>query len=232
MMDATRNHKGKRGFLVVVQGTPHVSGTRFPIPSGSLSIGRISSDFIPDIAFDSTLISRNHLSIESRDGIYFAVDMGSKNGSSLNGTPFDEGVQYEMHDGDRLGMAGSDVVLAFLTEEDSGTESAGARCAGPAIGFDDERREITISGKTLRLSGNLYELFGVLYRNRGRAVSNEEIRKAVWPERAHDERGVPNAADLEITNIVKRLREKLGDGGGLIRNCRGYGYILDTGQGA
>lgn len=219
----------RQAFLVVVRGEPYPAGTRFGLGRGSTTIGRRSSDSNPDIAFDSLCVSRRHLVIEWRDGSYFAADRGSKNGTRINGAALEEGLAARIRDGDRLSLAADAVIFAFTTQVDSGTLSArgadGDRRTD--IGLDDERREIAIDGRALRLSGNLYALFRVLYLNRGRAVSNAEIRASVWPDRAKDELGVPNAADVEINTLVMRLRKRLEDYGGLVCNLRGYGYMLD-----
>ena len=81
-------------------------------------------------------------------------------------------------------------------------------------------------GPGSRLSGTSTPFSRAVPQSR-RAVSNAEIREAVWPERARDEDGVPTAADLEIDTLVMRLRKRLEESGGLVSNLRGYGYMLD-----
>jgi len=53
------------------------------------------------------------------------------------------------------------------------------------------------------------------------------IRLEVWPERVKDDRGNPLVDDEEITTLVYRLRNQLGECGAMIRTIRGYGYLLD-----
>ena len=42
-----------------------------------------------------------------------------------------------------------------------------------------------------------------------------------------DGRGNPLVDDEEITTLVYRLRNQLGECGVMIRTIRGYGYLLD-----
>jgi pSer/pThr/pTyr-binding forkhead associated (FHA) protein len=226
-MEADKRDKTKRAFLFIERGEPYSARTRFGLGESPTSVGRASIDASPDIAFENTHISRKHLMIEFRDGAYFAIDPGSKNGTCLNDSALERGLSAEIHSGDRLRLANDAAILLFATEEDLGTESMSQKAEEANVDLDDARREIAVDGKAIRLSGNLYSLFRALYLNRGRAVSNSEIREAVWPERARDESGVPNAADLEINTLVMRLRKRLGESGGLICNLRGYGYMLD-----
>jgi DNA-binding winged helix-turn-helix (wHTH) protein len=57
--------------------------------------------------------------------------------------------------------------------------------------LDHERREVTLDGRPLALSGRLYDLLCLLYENRGRAVSDREIKAAVWQERGLGTDGLP-----------------------------------------
>lgn len=56
---------------------------QFPLNEGEkVSIGRGSE---ADIVIDNTAISRRHISIESTSGIYLVSDLGSKNGTFVDG---------------------------------------------------------------------------------------------------------------------------------------------------
>jgi two-component system response regulator QseB len=213
--------------LIIERGAPFPPMTRIALRQGSTAVGRRSADSAPDLAFESACISRRHLVIEAREGAYFATEGGSKNGTLLNGAALEAGLPRELREGDRLSLAGDAAVLLFSVEEAPDTASLEPGRGESKVRFDDARREILVRGMTIELSGNLYSLFRVLYVNRGRAVSGAEIREAVWPERARDEGGAPNAADSEVNTLVMRLRKKLSGADGLISNLRGYGYMLD-----
>lgn len=226
-MESDEAGSAGRAFLLIERGDPYAPRTRIGLGVDPIIIGRRSAASSPDIAFDSAFVSRRHIAIVPRTEGYVAVDQGSKNGSRLNDAVLEEGLAVPIGKGDRLSLADDAAILFFMVEEDSSTMGLGDELGGSGVDLDDARREIVVHGASMRLSGNLYALFRVLYLNRGRAVSNAEIREAVWPERARDEDGVPTAADLEINTLVMRLRKRLGESGGLVCNLRGYGYMLD-----
>jgi len=63
---------------------------------GNTVVGREESDIV---AADKTLSAR-HFEIENRDGQFFARDLGSTNGTMVNGSPLTDEVQ--LTDGDRI----------------------------------------------------------------------------------------------------------------------------------
>jgi len=58
------------------------SGQRIRIPPGGLTIGRAPDN---EVVVDSDQVSRHHARIATDQGIYFIADLGSMNGSGLNG---------------------------------------------------------------------------------------------------------------------------------------------------
>ena len=69
-------------FLVVVSGGGLPGGERYDL-FGGLSIGRSSE---ADVQIDDRFASSLHARLYSRGATYFAEDMGSTNGTYLNGT--------------------------------------------------------------------------------------------------------------------------------------------------
>jgi predicted component of type VI protein secretion system len=70
-----------RAWLVATNGPTR--GRTFPIPIQGATIGRLpeNSIYIPD-----ERLSREHARIEFRDGSFFLNDLGSRNGTALNGS--------------------------------------------------------------------------------------------------------------------------------------------------
>jgi DNA-binding response OmpR family regulator len=93
---------------------------------------------------------------------------------------------------------------------------------------DLARREVRYSdGQTCELSEMECELLGYLARNRGRAISREEILSRVWriESRGSDTRTI----DMHVA----RLRDKLRDDPAhpqVIRTVRGKGYMFGSGE--
>ena len=74
------------------------SGERFMLRERTVSIGRMPDC---DITLADPNVSRNHAEIRPRADGYVLVDLGSTNGSSVNGVPVTE---RELRDGDELGF--------------------------------------------------------------------------------------------------------------------------------
>lgn len=88
-------------------------GTRFPVRRGETLIGR--SAYCTIIVSDVS-VSREHASLRLVDGVLLLADLGSRNGTSVNGEPVNgtRGVQA----GDTI-LAGSAVLRIEATEEDA-----------------------------------------------------------------------------------------------------------------
>lgn len=95
----------RRGFLVVEEGEK--GKRRVPVLS-SIIIGR-SADC--DVTLDNPAASRHHVEIVARDNNFFWKDLGSTNGTVLNGKQMLEGV---LQDGDELQIG--ETVMHFEIE--------------------------------------------------------------------------------------------------------------------
>lgn len=76
----------------------------------SLSVGR---DRYSDIRLDYKFVSKNHFIIEEDGGEYYLSDLGSKNGTYVNGTKIDDEVILE--DGDIIEL--NDIKFVFVNRE-------------------------------------------------------------------------------------------------------------------
>lgn len=90
--------------------------------------------------------------------------------------------------------------------------------AGPIV-LDEADRAVTVGGEPIRLSAREFALLECFLRQPGRLLTRDHLLDAAWPF------GValtPNAVEA----YVHRLRDKLGEAGGLIQTERGSGYRL------
>lgn len=69
-----------RGFLTVTVGSD--KGRRIGLPEGRTTIGRSTDN---DIVLTDISVSRRHITVERRDKIYYICDIGSGNGTIVNG---------------------------------------------------------------------------------------------------------------------------------------------------
>ncbi len=92
---------GSKGRPVPVSGPRFLIGRR---PDCQLRLG-------------SPQVSKLHAAIERRDGRTFLVDLGSTNGTMLNGRPL-RGREAEVHDGDRIQVGPAVCTLATVAHRD------------------------------------------------------------------------------------------------------------------
>lgn len=226
-------------FLVVEKGTPYSQGQIVPLGAPTTLIGRRWADHLPDIAFDDPHVSRSHADI-AYDGVHYVLrDLpSSRHGTEVNGKVLLKGAPYTLRHSDTVCLAKGHVVLRFCCPEMDAGETAETtslvggevpkepvRSVGRGIVVDEDRREVLLDGKRVRprVVGREFELALLLCRNRGKAVSHEEIIEWVW-------RNVPNRETItrqDVTTLVHRLRRCLGRHSEAIVNVPGYGYLLE-----
>src|SRR4030065_1575624 len=80
--------------VLIVQSGP-LSGQRWTIPQEGLVLGR-GEDC--DVAIPDRQISRHHLRVFRREGAPYLKDMGSKNGTWVNGQPVHDEAQLSHGD--------------------------------------------------------------------------------------------------------------------------------------
>ena len=76
------------------------------IPSGGLVIGRAPDSNVP---LNDTLASRHHARIEMQGNVFMVTDLGSTNGTLVNGQRIQQ--PQPLHDGDEIRIGNS--VMSF-----------------------------------------------------------------------------------------------------------------------
>jgi hypothetical protein len=214
------NTVSEQAFLFVEEG--ELTGTKVALDKPSVIIGRASSKETCDVALPERQISRRHAEIFWDQGRFFLRDLGSKNGTYLNGSPV-EGAQ-PLQDNDEIQFAlcvrarfiGSDATLpleAFRIPSE--------------LRLDREAHRVWIGSQEITppLSPAQYRLLELLIEDVGRVYSREEVIAAVWIE--EEEQGVTEQA---IDALVRRLRERLAEvepNRQYIVTVRGHGFRLD-----
>ena len=82
---------------------------RISITRDPIVIGRMSSN---DVVLSDPNVSRRHAEMRRENGSWVLLDLGSTNGTTVNGRP---GPQHALKDGDRLGFGTSELI--FRTNE-------------------------------------------------------------------------------------------------------------------
>ncbi len=99
-------------YLVVMEGP--LVGKVFPINKSPLMIGRGEG---VDISFTEDGVSRKHVKIENNNGVCTLTDLGSTNGTHVNGIPT---VSVDLQDGDKI-LVG-EVLLRFSYQDSMDVE--------------------------------------------------------------------------------------------------------------
>jgi len=206
-------------MLVVYEGEPE--GQRWIVDQDVTIIGRGADS---DIVIQDRQISRHHAQIERDSGGYLIRDLGSKNGTFVNGEEVID-TPHRLKDGDeiqialcvKMGFVGANATLPLIQ-------------TGPERGLRVDRaaRRVFVGGQELvpPLSPAQYRLLEELVDREGEVVSRDTVVATVWPDEA--EAGISEQA---IDALVRRLRERLSTADPehrYIVTVRGHGFRLDN----
>jgi len=205
--------------LVVYEG--ELEGQRWIIDQERIVIGR-GTDC--DVVLPERQVSRYHAQIERENGGYLLRDLGSKNGTCVNGQAVED-KPYLLKDGDeiqialcvKMGFVGADATLPL-------------ELTGPSRGLhvDPAARRVFVGGHELDLPLSLaqYRLLELLLEHEGQVVSRDVIVAAVWPE--EEDMGISEQA---IDALVRRLRDRiamLDPDWPYVVTVRGHGFRLNN----
>jgi hypothetical protein len=206
-------------MLIVYEG--ELEGQRLLIDQDTVLIGR-GSDC--DIMLPERQASRQHAQIERNGEGYLLRDLGSKNGTHVNGREVRDEA-YRLKDGDeiqiglcvKMGFVGADATLPL-------------ELTGPNRGLRIDRaaKRVFIGGHEVipSLSVAQYRLLDLLLDHEGQVVSRDAIVEVVWSE--EEAMGISEQA---IDALVRRLRERIAavDPDHMyIVTVRGHGFRLDN----
>lgn len=205
-------------MLLMVEGP--APGKRIFLDQPVLLIGR---DEESEIVIPERQVSRRHASIHLEEDRYVLKDLGSKNGTFVNGQPVLE--PHSLQDGDEIQVAFC-CKLTFV----------GAEATAPVffdevqqgLRMDEESRRVWVMGQELDppLSPAQYRLLELLYQEPGRVYTRDEVVDAVWPE--DDREGISEQA---IDALARRLRERLAEvdpATQYVITVRGHGFRLEN----
>lgn len=92
---------------------------------------------------------------------------------------------------------------------------------GP-LTLDTDRHQVFRGAEPVHLSTKAFQLLALLVENRPRALSKDEIQKALWPDTF--------VSDTSLTTLVNELRTLLSETARehrLIRTVHGFGYAFE-----
>ncbi len=219
---AANDAKSKENAMLVLQRGAE-AGRRWPLDRNrSLTIGRDESC---DIHLPDRQVSRRHARIFWGGDQYLVEDLGSKNGTHVNGQEVQPNTPCTLQDGDELQIA-LRFKLAFV---DAGaTAPLSLESDKRGLRIDKETRQVWVNGALIDppLSLHQYRLLDALWESGGSVITREQIIDAVWPEAASE--GVSEQA---IDALVRRLRERIEECDNEFRyiiTVRGHGFRMEN----
>lgn len=217
-------------FLIVTKGEPHPQGEIIPLYEKEILMGRAWEEFQPDISFTSRYISRQLAYINNHAGTTtLRYHPNGRSELKINGKPLLKEELRQLQHGDEIILANDQAILIFFegNPDDDSTIILDGPVPKPKVTLDLGTRKIQINDQIYILtSKKRFQLFAYLFSQSPKAVSRDELRCAVWPERILIN-GVPDVGDDEIDAMVYNLKHDLDPYGFVIQTIRGYGYLLD-----
>ena len=196
------------------KGAPTVGNTHlllesdvgFYVNTEEFSIGRSTNN---DLVIDSAKISRSHLKIiAGQDESYQVQDVGSSNGTMLNGKALEKFQEYHLRANGELQLAGV-VHIKFI--------DLGATFVAPetvtvfGLNLSHADRTVWVQGREadgFKLSSSEHKFLSLLMERYPEHATHAELSQAIW-EYASDDADDEKRARDALFNIAKRLRERL-----------------------
>jgi hypothetical protein len=190
------------------------NGHEHRLPSQNAVIGRAVEC---DVVIASKSVSREHTRIHKEGRRWFVDDLGSTNGTWLNG----ERVltSLSLLDGDILKVG--DITFTFHDPDTTVRENP-----IPDLEVDTSGGVVRVNRKAVSLSPKEFLLLAFLYAHKGQVCSKDDIGHAVWPE--YEAGGI---FDYQIENLVRRLRTRIEVDPAnpqLLFTVRGLGYKVQA----
>ena len=205
--------------LIMREG--ELSGQQWTIGVDEFVIGRGGEC---DLVLPERQVSRHHIKILRENGRFILQDLGSKNGTHLNGMRV--AGRVPLQDGDEIQIALC-VKLVFI-----GTGATLPLTFDPpklerTLTINEAERSIYIKGKRLEppLSLAQFRLLQLLYDADGAVCSRDEIVDVVWP----GTEGI-GVSEQAIDALIRRLRDRLAelDTHNYVVTVRGHGFKMDN----
>lgn len=195
--------------------------TQWPLAKRTMIVGREADS---DIQIDDRQVSRRHAEITQTLEGYTIRDLGSKNGTFLNGEAISQQPRL-IRNGDEISIA----LCAKLTfvEDEATAPIVLEHKLKPSIRMDVAAKRVWVLDKEVvpPLSLAQYNLLELLYQNAGNVVSRDQVVAIVWSE--EEAEGVSEQA---IDALARRLRERIAEidsENKYVETVRGHGFRLN-----
>lgn len=193
--------------------------------SWTLGLDEIIVGRSPDsgLFIDETFVSRHHAVISFDKSNYSIRDLGSKNGTWVNGNKIGDS-PIILHSGDSIHFGSPTASLRFMGDDLTLTLNLEALNSGLRV--DIAGREVYLGDHMIapRLSKKEFDILSLLWERRTIACSRDEMIAKGWPERTEGD-----VSEGDIEQYVRKIRKRIGDTGKppkQLITVKGYGYKL------
>jgi pSer/pThr/pTyr-binding forkhead associated (FHA) protein len=212
-------------YPVLIGQSGPLNGQRWVIEDEVL-IGR---DPTCDIVIADRQVSRFHTRMTFTENGTLMEDMGSKNGTYLNGDQISANTYLQDGDSIQIALVQSLVYLssdATVPMQGEGTPSGSV--SARRIFLDKRSKRVWIGQREILppLSAPQFRLLSSIYDQQGKVISRQDLIQAIWGSGTED--GVSEQA---FDALVRRLRERLSElevEYPYIVTVRGHGLRLDN----
>jgi DNA-binding winged helix-turn-helix (wHTH) protein len=214
---------------VLIGQTGPLNGERFSV-ADEMIIGR---DATCTVVVTDRQVSRYHARITLKDGSALLEDLGSKNGTYLNGDVISE--PFILQDGDVIQVAlvqqfiylSSDATMPMAGTFSFPLEKSANDYAG-RLYLDPRSRRVWVEEQEVLppLSVPQFRLLQTLYDQQGKVVARQALITMIWAE--EEAVGVSEQA---LDALVRRLRDRLAQldaSHTYLVTVRGHGLRLDN----
>lgn len=178
----------------------------FYVNANEFTVGRSVNN---DLVIDSPKISRSHLKILARqDESYYVQDLGSSNGSMINGKELEKLQDYHLRDSGEIQLAG---ILHIKFTDFGATYVAPETLTLFGLNLSHTDRMVWAQGRednSFKLSNSEYKFLSLLMESYPNHTTHAQLSQAIWEYTSDDADDEKRARDA-LFNIAKRLRERL-----------------------
>ncbi len=212
--------------VLIAQSGP-VAGQRWLLNKDLLTIGRGAEC---DVVIPDRQVSRVHACVRRGANGFEVEDMGSKNGTHLNGQPV--ATPQPLQDGDMIQVA---LVAKLMYVGFDATVPLNPKRAPTSplvregrLRLDSAARRVWVDDREVDppLSVPQFRFLEMLYQNPAQVCTREQVIEAVWPEAAG-----AGVSEQAIDALVRRLRDRLDEldpKHQYVATVRGHGFRLDN----
>lgn len=180
--------------LLILHDAVGAVAQRWVLDAPAMTIGR---DEANAVVLADREVSRRHAQVDHDGDHYTLTDLGSKNGTFVNGTPVHRATV--LRDGDEILIAPRHRLI-FVDSE----ATVPAQRPPRGLRIDAASRGVTIDGQPIDppLTATQFALLTLLAREPGRVYTRDEVIEACYPF----EDGV---SDQAVDGLVRRVRSRI-----------------------